>query len=405
MAAAEAEKRKEPEPATAPETKAATPDAKRLKATAPVPAVVRKQVEYYLSDENLRYDKFFHEKIAGEKDGWLDLALVLSCNKMKAMHATKEDVMAALKESKIEIKEGGDAIRRPNNAALPKLEAKQQHHPKKGSMHAHDGGVMAILKDVPAEQTWVQVKEKLKAALPDGVMLWFVSEVNDKRQCFVCTAPFEGDLKFYETLELEIADKKLKFELCLGDILQQALKLLPKHIKEKREKESRKKQKERNRPIVVGTQRFINVGALRGRIKEILNSRSDGEALKADGSDFKLIKALLEFHPKGADKGKGLVGIKVDKSTQGDNRCFFMIKEDGSAEDFSAKKCLDALEANPPYAKADAAPKDEKKKDEKKAEKKEEKKEGEKKEEAPKAEEKKEEAPKAEEKKEEEKKA
>ena len=30
------------------------------------------QVEYYMSDENLKYDKFFHEKIAGEKDGWLD---------------------------------------------------------------------------------------------------------------------------------------------------------------------------------------------------------------------------------------------------------------------------------------------------------------------------------------------
>lgn len=25
-----------------------------------------------MSDENLKYDKFFHEKIAGEKDGWLD---------------------------------------------------------------------------------------------------------------------------------------------------------------------------------------------------------------------------------------------------------------------------------------------------------------------------------------------
>merc|ERR1712130_450907 len=86
--------------------------------------------------------------------------------------------------------------------------------------------------------------------------------VNDKRQCFVCTAPFEGDVKFIEELTLEVADAKLKAEICMGDLLQQALKLLPKHIKEKREKESRKKQKERNRPIVVGTQRFINVDAL-----------------------------------------------------------------------------------------------------------------------------------------------
>merc|ERR1711920_1100690 len=125
---------------------------------------------------------------------------------------------------------------------------------------------------------------------------------------------------------------------------------------------SRKRQKERNKPIVVGTQKFLNVGALRGRVKEILNSRSDGEHLKPDGSDFKLIKALLEHHPKGAQKSQGMVGIKVAQSTQGDNRCFFMVKENGDAEDFSAKKCLDAIELNPPYVKAEP-PKDKKESD------------------------------------------
>ena len=30
------------------------------------------QVEYYLSDENLKYDKFFHDKISANADGWLD---------------------------------------------------------------------------------------------------------------------------------------------------------------------------------------------------------------------------------------------------------------------------------------------------------------------------------------------
>merc|ERR1712176_1568141 len=145
---------------------------------------------------------------------------------------------------------------------------------------------------------------------------------------------------------------------CQGDLLQQALKLLPKHIRERREEESRKRQKDRNRPIVVGSQKFLNVGALRGRVKEILNSRSDGEHLKAEGSDFKLIKALLEHHPKGEEKSKGMVGIKVAQSTQGDNRCFFMVKEDGNAEDFSAKKCLDAIELNPPYVKVETPKKE-----------------------------------------------
>merc|ERR1712085_121945 len=156
-----------------------------------------------------------------------------------------------------------------------------------------------------------------------------------------------------------------------------------------RDKEAKKKTKERNRPIVVGNQRFLNVGALRGKVKEILNSRSDGEQLKKDGTDFKLITSLLEFHPKGAEKRKGLVGIKVAKSEYGDSRCFYMVRDDGSSEDVSMKKCVDAVEANPPYVKIEKK-EEEPKKEVKKVEKKEEQKED-KKEEA-KTEEKKEEA-------------
>merc|ERR1711957_919337 len=73
--------------------------------------------------------------------------------------------------------------------------------------------------------------------------------------------------------------------------------------------------------------------------------------LKKDGTDFKLITSLLEFHPKGAEKRKGLVGIKVAKSEYGDSRCFYMVRDDGSSEDVSMKKCVDAVEANPPYVK------------------------------------------------------
>jgi hypothetical protein len=331
------------------EDKENTPDAKRLKPTPIEPAIVRKQVEYYLSDENLRHDKFFHDKIAENAEGWLDVNLVLSCNKMKAMRATKEDVMSALKDSKMEVREDGTALRRPGNAALPKLETKAVHQ-KKSALHAHDGGILAVFKEIPEGQTWAQVKDELKKALPEKTGLWFVSEVSDKRQCFVATAPFENDAKFFEEVALELAEKKVKADICQGEVLQQGLKLLPKHIREKREKESRKRQKDRNRPILVGSQKFINVGALRGRVKEIINSRSDGESLKPDGSDYKLVYALLDFHPKGAQKKEGMVGIKVDKSTQGENRCFHLVRADGTSDDFSAKKCLDALDLNPPYA-------------------------------------------------------
>lgn len=376
MAMNDASKRKEPEPeaektapsaaeakAEAPEapkiavavkTAAASdePEAKRLKPTPPDAGIVRKQIEYYLSDDNLRHDKFFHDKISGNPEGWLELSLILSCNKMKAMRASKEDVISSLSGSKIEIKEDNLSVRRPGNLALPALESAPRHQ-KKNSAHAHDGGVISIIQNIPAEQSWQQIKEKLREKLPDKVQLWFVSEVDDKRSSIICSAPFEGDLQFFEGLELEVGNAKLKTEVAHGDPLQNALKKMPKHIRDKREKEVRKIQKERNRPIVIGAQRFVTVHALRQRVKEILNSRSDGEQLKVDGSDYKLIKALLGYHPKGDQKSKGMAGMKVGKSSQGDSRCFWMIKDDGTEEDFSAQKCLGAIEANPPYVEVE----------------------------------------------------
>lgn len=330
------------------------PEAKRLKPNPPDPSVVRKQIEYYLSDDNLKFDKFFHEKISADPEGWLEISLVLSCNKIKTMKTTSEDVLTSLKGSAIEVNDDNSKIRRPGNLPLPTLESKPVHHQKKSVAHAHDGGVIAVFKAVPAEQSWMQIKEKLREVLPAKVQIWYVSEVTDKGQCTIASAPFENDVEFFENLELEVGGAKLKAEVAQGDLLQQCVKIMPKHIKDKREKQARMRQKERNRPIVVGAQRFVNVSALRTRVKEILNSRSDGESLKADGSDFKLIKSLLDFHPKGSEKSKGLVGIKVQKSVQGDSRCFYMVKEDGKEEDFSAQKCLGAIDANPPYVEADA---------------------------------------------------
>jgi len=356
---------KEPETATKePEVK--EPEAKKLKPSPPDAAAVRKQVEYYLSDENLRGDKFFNEKIASNEEGWLEMSLILSCNKMKAMRANLDDVIAALKDSKLELKEGGSAVRRPGNAPLPKLEEKPMHHNKKNTLHAHDGGAVLVVRNVPAEQSWMQVKEKVKEKLPEKVTPWHVSEVNDKAQCFVVCPPFSGDLELFQNLSIEIGGATLRTEPCYGELLQQSLKMLPKHVRDKREREQRRRQKERNRPILIGEQKFLSVGFLRGKVKEIMNSRSDGEKLKPEGTDYKLLKALLAFHPKGEEKMKGMVGMKVDKATKGDgqSRCFHIIREDNSVEDVSMVKCINAVEQNPPYVAVEK--KAEKKPDDKK---------------------------------------
>jgi hypothetical protein len=349
-----------------PEEEAESPDAKRLKATPVDKTVIRKQVEYYLSDQNLMYDKFFHEKISENAEGWLDMSLILSCNKMKAMRATKELVLEALKDSPVEVKdvEGSTTcVRRPENKALPQLQQRtgQQQYQKK-KPHAHDGGVILVVKDVPEEQTWMQIKDELRKKLPEKVAIMFASSVSEKSQCVLAITPFEGDLALFDGLELTVGGASLKTEICYGDMLQQSLKLLPKNVRERREKQARARQKERQRPIVLANQRFANVGAVRGRIKTILSSRSDGEVLNKDGSDYKLVHAVLGFHPRFKEKTEKMTDIKIDTSEHGNSRCFWIVKGD-VCEDFSANKCLNALELDPPYVQDTPAKVDEKKDD------------------------------------------
>lgn len=346
---AAAEKRSEPEVAT---DVAVEPDAKKAKVVEPDAAAIRKQVEYYLSDENLRHDKFFHEKITSDPEGWLEVSLILSCKKMKAMRATKEDVISALEESKIEVKDGQTHFRRPGNAPLPALEARPMHA-KKSQTNFHHGGYIGVFSGVPAEVSWAQIKEKALEKLSGKGKVWHVGEVTDAGKCFMCISPFEGDTEVVADFTVEVAGAHLKLDTTISEEMTKYSKLLPRHIREKREKEARKKSKDKNRAFAIGSQRFANINALRSKVKEILGSRSDGEALKDAGGDYKLIAGLLSFHPKGEEKTKGMTGLKVAMSSHGENKCFWIVREGGEDEDVSMKKCIDAVEANPPYVESE----------------------------------------------------
>merc|ERR1719191_1411598 len=106
---------------------------------------------------------------------------------MKAMRATKELVLDALKDSPVEVKDAegsATSVRRPENKKLPDLQQRtgQQQYQKK-KPHAHDGGVIVIVREVPEEQTWMQIKDTLRTKLPEKVAIMFAANVNDKNQC------------------------------------------------------------------------------------------------------------------------------------------------------------------------------------------------------------------------------
>lgn len=60
-----------------------------------------RQVEYYLSDENLRTDKFLLKYLAKDEQGYIPVGVIASFRKMKKLTTHKSLVVAALKESSI----------------------------------------------------------------------------------------------------------------------------------------------------------------------------------------------------------------------------------------------------------------------------------------------------------------
>lgn len=58
-------------------------------------AEVRKQIEFYFGDANLRRDKFLNGEIAKNEEGWVQLQVICSFGKMKSMNATDVAAVAA----------------------------------------------------------------------------------------------------------------------------------------------------------------------------------------------------------------------------------------------------------------------------------------------------------------------
>ncbi|KAL5966707.1 La-related protein 7 [Taenia solium] len=74
---------------------------------------VRKQLEFYFSDANLSHDGFFRAEVQRTPDASLGLDLLLRCNKLKALGATRDHLLAAAEHSKLlEVNAPGTAIRR-----------------------------------------------------------------------------------------------------------------------------------------------------------------------------------------------------------------------------------------------------------------------------------------------------
>ncbi|RUS90292.1 hypothetical protein EGW08_001981, partial [Elysia chlorotica] len=77
------------------------------------PETLRHQIEYYFSEDNLVKDLFLRKKM--DEQGWVNLQLVLSFNKVKELKADHNSVIQAIRSSdKLELSDSEDFIRTSN---------------------------------------------------------------------------------------------------------------------------------------------------------------------------------------------------------------------------------------------------------------------------------------------------
>ena len=99
--------------------------------SAPTDAMIKKQIEYYLSDSNLSRDRFFREQIETDKAGWVDIAHFLNCNKVKNMGISSERIADSCVESTaVEVNSEKTKIRRKDNAPLPEASTERRRDAK-----------------------------------------------------------------------------------------------------------------------------------------------------------------------------------------------------------------------------------------------------------------------------------
>mmetsp|Transcript_28741 Transcript_28741/g.28422 ORF Transcript_28741/g.28422 Transcript_28741/m.28422 type:complete len:147 (-) Transcript_28741:8-448(-) len=128
----------------------------------------------------------------------------------------------------------------------------------------------------------------------------------------------------------------------VGDELLEFWKENGSHFDQCNNSNKKRKVEKSRKGLNIGGKYFGSVAKLKDYLKSLLNSSPEGKPV--DPQYHTLLEALLKLHPEFESKSVGLKTFSVDKHpSHPESKCFFIIREDGSQEDFSVTKCLEQL--------------------------------------------------------------
>jgi len=373
------EEKKADETTTTTETPAAEveePAAKKAKIelTEGMKAIIKKQMEYYLCDDNLKYDKFFQDIIRQNEGGWMKIEHFMNCRKIAALKITEEDIFISLKDSlEVEINEETQSVRRAGGKEPPTLEKRESRSDKKKGgnddltaiMIAHNSQSPLLwfsinLKDVKEEPGFaISVKRDLKDAIqakfgkknvPETAWTFKTGQFDEIPEEMAIILKRKGftEINGLNDLEFTIKHKEQEAKVKLVQLENQDVKkkmweLCPPFLKKEHSKNISK-----NKPKIAlpgwDKKVFDNTNHIRTQVKEVLMAHSFGEVIPEDSSDYQFLSCLLKFHPNPA-KLNGLKSLVIKPFDNDEkNRCLFLIKEDGTEDNISLVKCIQELQ-------------------------------------------------------------
>jgi len=289
-------------------------------------------------------------------------------------------VEAITKSSEVEVIPGTTGVKRKGNKPLPELEPKitkklktDENSKENGSEETKEPDYKDIytvktpvIFVVKSEKNFLKgrrsVQEKLEEVLKMRIPYVRYAKVEGN---FVVDKSALTEEQQAELIANGITVDGLKFEITLGagEELEQFWEKHGNHYKscvDENKKRDNKKENKRDRKkgqkndkkskqydlhtkeIVFGNQKYSDVNKLKGIFKNILQQTSNDEVIKEP--HHTMLLELLKFHEHHDNKIKDLQNFTVEPHPEHkESRCFFVVRKDGTKEDFSANKCLEKL--------------------------------------------------------------
>ena len=321
---------------------------------------IKEQIEYYLSDENLKKDSFFHQKISEDPNGYIELDFILKCNKCKKAGWTKDEIKEALKLSdKLEIT--GDKVRRKNNKTLPELVLLSKKRKKEDEKIEEKEPIILMFTCKESNKSnWKDICQAFQNENPELNVTY--SRFKDKLgHIVVIPDDDENELEFKDKFKYNNVEYYVK--KCENEDLINFYKEHGEHYKLCTEKNERKKKKgkkenknkkvkkennnynkkiELKKEVILGDKKYKDAKLIKDETRKIINDSKDNE--KLNDKNQKFILDLLKYHHNYEEKCKDLDYITVGKPENYDSsRCFIIVNKKNERKDFSAQKCIDNL--------------------------------------------------------------